>query len=162
LNISDWAEVTNDMLLSIKHMSGLLSRYGGLLHLINKFLPERNLKKEKTFPQKIEEALLSCVKAAFTEATVLQKFKTTIPSRDDVATEDKITLDIYVPDKKIAFEYQGEEFYHKGKAIFGSPEQLQKEFRAKQQKCKASDINLVEVPYWWNLTPDSIKQLVIQ
>lgn len=157
LHISDWASVTTEQLSSIKYLPAIVEKYGGVLPLINKFLPERNLTKQKTFPEKVQQLLESSARTAFPKSNVASNYKLRLAVKGK--EDEEILLDVYIQDLNVAFEYQGEEFFQGGKAIFGSPEKLQQEFRIKQQKCKTKEIRLIEVPYWWNITPENLKQL---
>jgi hypothetical protein len=59
-------------------------------------------------------------------------------------------LDIYIPSKSIAFEYQGIQHYE-DVYYFGSSLRMYEERDAEKKKaCEEAKISLIEVPYWWN------------
>lgn len=68
---------------------------------------------------------------------------------------EHIELDIYLPNERLAFEYQGEYHFHD---IFnlGDLWLRQQRDREKRTTCEEHGITLVEVPYWWDLNPSSL------
>jgi hypothetical protein len=64
-------------------------------------------------------------------------------------------LDVYIPSLELALEYQGEQHY---KPAFEMHERAQQKRRDydKEQRCKELGISLVQIPYWWNCTIDTL------
>lgn len=81
-------------------------------------------------------------------------------------TKRKLTLDCYIPDLKIAFEYQGSQhkkknrFFH-SKSSRDSFKDLQYRDRIKKKKCKELGIKLVEVfEGQWDYTKDGLLKII--
>lgn len=74
----------------------------------------------------------------------------------------KLQLDVWLPEKNLAFEYQGEQHYHNMSLAFGSSGDLvsyvARDFQ-KQAKCRKLGIELIVVPYWWDTTVDSLRAI---
>jgi hypothetical protein len=58
-------------------------------------------------------------------------------------------LDIYLPNEKLAFEYQGEHHFNDIYALGNKWIQQQKD-EEKRKLCIENEITLIEIPYWWN------------
>lgn len=73
----------------------------------------------------------------------------------DRKTLKGLELDIFLPNLKLAFEYQGEQHYKFVKFFHGDykgfEKQINRDLRTKQ-KCKELGINLIEFPYYENLS----------
>lgn len=65
------------------------------------------------------------------------------------STSKMIELDIFLPDEKLAFEYQGEHHYNDIHTMGNKWVQQQRD-EEKRRKCTGHNITLIEVPYWWN------------
>ncbi len=84
-------------------------------------------------------------------------------------TKQPVELDIYIPSLSLAFEYQGEQHYHRN-TLFGDPQLIRSRDEEKKQLCKEANITLIEIPFWWDYNiqdleatihhhrPDIIKQ----
>ena len=64
-------------------------------------------------------------------------------------------LDIYLPQEKLAFEYQGEQHFYDC-YFLGSKWSQQQRDNEKRQACIENGIILIEVPYWWNFEKESL------
>ena len=68
-------------------------------------------------------------------------------------------LDVFIPSKSLAFEYQGQQHYQ-DVGILGSSNIYRQRDNEKKIFCEANNIKLVEVPYWWNRTQSSLKNMI--
>lgn len=71
-------------------------------------------------------------------------------------TSHTMELDFYVPDLELAFEYQGAQHYSATyQNTISLPAQKKKD-EEKRQACKQHGITLVEIPYWFDGTVDTL------
>jgi hypothetical protein len=66
-----------------------------------------------------------------------------------------VELDIYLPQIKLAFEYQGEQHFY-DIHFLGSKWSQQQRDNEKKQLCIENGITLIEVPYWWDFEKESL------
>eukprot|EP01114_Cavostelium_apophysatum_P006045 TRINITY_DN1724_c0_g1_i1.p1 TRINITY_DN1724_c0_g1~~TRINITY_DN1724_c0_g1_i1.p1 ORF type:complete len:404 (+),score=49.64 TRINITY_DN1724_c0_g1_i1:149-1360(+) len=69
-------------------------------------------------------------------------------------------LDIFVPSLSLAFEFQGKQHYQSSPGYRFSSEPRERD-RIKQLACKQAGITLIEVPYWWDGSSDSLIATII-
>ena len=75
-------------------------------------------------------------------------------------------LDVFLPERNLAFEYQGrqhyEEFWQSNTTmpINDNWKDISRRDKEKKVACKANGIRLIEVPYTWNATEDYIRSLI--
>jgi hypothetical protein len=73
-----------------------------------------------------------------------------------------LELDVYIPDLKLGFEYQGRQHY-KASSYFGGDQKLletKKRDRRKKYLCRKHDIKLVCIPYTEHLSEQNIEQIL--
>jgi len=63
-------------------------------------------------------------------------------------------FDIFIPSLSIAFEYQGEQHYSEVECMITTDIALRD--KEKQDVCKEAGVTLIEIPYWWNFSRDSL------
>ena len=79
----------------------------------------------------------------------------------DCIDKRPLSFDFYVPQYNTCIEYQGVQHY-KPVERFGGEEQFmiqQKHDMIKKEYCVKNDINLIEIPYWYN-TDDKISEFL--
>ena len=75
-------------------------------------------------------------------------------------------LDVFLPERNLAFEYQGqqhyEEFWQSNSTMpmDGEWKDISRRDGEKRVACKENGIRLIEVPYTWNATEDYIRSLI--
>jgi len=87
------------------------------------------------------------------DSDIVEKY--TSKSLEYLSTKHAIELDIFIRDKKVAFEYQGEQHYF-DLAVFGDQEETAQRDAERRVACIALNITLIDVPYWWNEYPESL------
>lgn len=72
-------------------------------------------------------------------------------------------LDIWLPEEKLAFEYQGEQHYHSLEKAFGDLASLSpytERDEKKLQRCSTVGISLIIIPYWWDGSMPSLLEIL--
>jgi hypothetical protein len=64
-------------------------------------------------------------------------------------------LDVFVPSLKLAVEYQGEQHF-KSQHIYNESNMVQIRDNLKKEACKQLGITLLEIPYWWDQSIESL------
>ena len=64
-------------------------------------------------------------------------------------------LDIFIPDHKLAFEYQGEQHYVEVYPLGAQWKHSERDLE-KSLACKEKGITLIEIPYWWDFKKESL------
>lgn len=67
---------------------------------------------------------------------------------------------MFIPELKVAFEYQGYFHYHDAPEFLGPLETRQAKDEDKRQKCQEVGIKLIEVPYTWDNSLEELKSIV--
>ena len=75
------------------------------------------------------------------------------------ASQRPMQLDVFIPSKSLAFEYQGKQHYEEV-GVFSSTKHYQQRDEEKRILCAANNIKLIEVPYWWNRTQESLQETI--
>eukprot|EP00028_Trichosphaerium_sp_Am-I-7-wt_P013908 CAMPEP_0168510896 /NCGR_PEP_ID=MMETSP0405-20121227/1760_1 /TAXON_ID=498012 /ORGANISM="Trichosphaerium sp, Strain Am-I-7 wt" /LENGTH=176 /DNA_ID=CAMNT_0008528865 /DNA_START=608 /DNA_END=1135 /DNA_ORIENTATION=+ len=88
-------------------------------------------------------ALLQCIESIFPHKVVLEEQIIALQLR-----RGSLTVDIYVPEHNLAFEYQGQQHYDDVYKWNVSSIQTIRDSE-KKQHCEEAGICLVAIPYWW-------------
>jgi hypothetical protein len=73
----------------------------------------------------------------------------------------RMQLDVFVPEYSLAFEYQGRQHYW-DVFVLGSQWHYEQRDREKREACHEKGITLVEVPYWWDDSKESLLATIQQ
>ena len=74
-------------------------------------------------------------------------------------TGRSLQLDIYIPDKMLAFEYQGKQHFTTV-SLFSSAQDRLNVDKYKLKRCNELGITLIQIPYWWNGDISSLKSTI--
>lgn len=76
-------------------------------------------------------------------------------------THQRMELDIFLCNLSLAFEYQGEHHFMSIER-FGDAKDFKARDEFKRQACLREGITLIEVPYWWDYSADSLRATIHQ
>lgn len=158
-NPSDWSRVTVGHMKMNKGMM-LITRAGGLQKMLAKYLPHHHhhqMKDEMSWTLKAQRSLFSIFQGLFPDKDILLNYQHPTLS---FTSSKPVELDIFIPELSIAIEYQGPQHYTTLPKCFGSHSALLERDNDKRMVCASSGITLIEVPYTWDLTRDSVLKLV--
>lgn len=68
-------------------------------------------------------------------------------------------FDLFLPSLRLAFEYHGEQHF-RDTMIFGLSEMYATRDAEKRAACLASNVTLIEIPYWWDDHIESLKTTI--
>jgi hypothetical protein len=77
------------------------------------------------------------------------------------SSDSYMELDLFLPKERLALEYQGEQHYRDVYAIGDQNERMQRDDE-KREACKSMGIQLIEIPYWWDKSIDSLAATISQ
>mmetsp|Transcript_16030 Transcript_16030/g.17800 ORF Transcript_16030/g.17800 Transcript_16030/m.17800 type:complete len:243 (-) Transcript_16030:22-750(-) len=108
-----------------------------------------------------QRELVNTIKSIFPKDDIVEEAQPFLYSEQGTTTPIGITLDIFVPSRNLAFEYQGEHHYqdsgHFGVAMIQSSRDTEK-----IALCQKQGITIVPIPYWWKTGDvDSIKATIL-
>ena len=67
----------------------------------------------------------------------------------DLKDKGSLRLDFYIPEQKVAIEYQGQQHYYETDGFFKDGlEERQHRDQIKRDYCTKNNIQLIEIPYW--------------
>jgi len=69
-------------------------------------------------------------------------------------------LDIYLPQQKLVFEYQGEQHYFDCFGMGNNNRDQKQRDEEKRISCKQQGLTLIEIPYWWDLQITTLIALI--
>lgn len=121
--------------------------------------------------KKVQKILYNMVKKLFPKEDILEDYR-----HPDLrySSNSRMELDIYLPGKNLAFEYNGYEMslysafscsylttptrkqHYESNFVFGSHEIQRERDMMKIDACRARGITLIEIPYWWNQSEASL------
>ena len=80
----------------------------------------------------------------------------------DISRETGLSIqfDIFLIDKKIAFEYHGKQHYEDSFGVFAPVEMYKQRDKEKIKLCENYGIKLIIIPYWWDNTLESLKETI--
>ena len=135
---------------------GLVPKYRRLVKLLSEVYPghpwdaSRLSRSNKRSEQKW---LVTLVQKLYPETDVIEEYLYSTSERRSVE------FDVFVPSQMIAFEFQGEHHFREIPS-FGSLEMYQERDRTKRTFCAENRIILVEVPYTWDCSTETLQSLI--
>eukprot|EP01114_Cavostelium_apophysatum_P022575 TRINITY_DN8211_c0_g1_i1.p1 TRINITY_DN8211_c0_g1~~TRINITY_DN8211_c0_g1_i1.p1 ORF type:complete len:678 (+),score=129.47 TRINITY_DN8211_c0_g1_i1:83-2116(+) len=152
----EWYEVSQDHLAELR--GSALLRDGGFRRLIG-YLKEKYPLFEwdedgfRDVAFKTQALLYRILREVFPGQAIQQNYEH--PTLKHPDSSQNMTFDVFLPELKLAVEYQGVHHYY-STHFFGSaaPQQLRDE--EKRQACLDRGITLIEIGYWWKFDKQSV------
>lgn len=173
----DWYGVSHSQIAALGYISILHECRGcasifflineGIFELLSKFYPEFNWEKTRFRFYKSQQFLYQALSDLFPKAEVFMNYP-----HPDIRFENgnRVELDIFVPAFSIAFEYQGEVFlcvyscnlqrHFFDNTLHGVTSETKLRDSEKAKLCAQHGITLIQIPYWWNFSNDSLKATI--
>ena len=129
-------------------------KYGGISRLLSKFVPYFDPQHMWKSPTRKQKLLLQRVNQIFPHHEIRKNFRH--PDMRFKETNKMMELDVYVPALALAFEYQGEMHYKTEHFKHGTTDRLKARDQEKQLAAKECGITLIEVPYSWDSSKESV------
>jgi len=152
-------------LISTKHfrkMNGtaLLKEMHGMRNMLSQYFPSRQWEAavmNKPTPSKSQLYLWKMLYDMFPNATVHSDYNA--KNIRYKMTSRYMQLDVYIPEFKLAFEYQGSQHYT-SHFMFGDPTQQQKRDLEKKEAINSQGITIIYIPYWWDMEKESLQATI--
>jgi hypothetical protein len=148
-----WRFVSSEQIKQMKGYS-FLEKVGGLEKMIQKFC-SKIFKEESSF--KSQNFLLKVTQELFPGKQILSNYKH--PLLKYSSSNTSIELDIFLPEISLALEYHGTQHFQHN-SLFGECDERILRDQQRRKFCKESGITLIEVPYWWDKSKDSLAHTI--
>lgn len=158
----DWYKVTTTSFRKNRGDGLLVHHYGGSPALaLQTILSDYKWQPEKfSISRKRQKSIYSIVKKYFPNDKVEWNYKHSelLYKR----SKKKMELDIYLPSKSLAIEYQGEQHFIPLEHFGGKERliELQRRDKEKTEACKDNGISLIEIDYTWDGRKDSLIHII--
>ena len=159
----DWYRVTTEQLASVKAPAFYKSKQGGLAELLSKRYPNVKWDADAFFGRGYRKAtqswLVDRIIGLLPSETVLVDYAH--PDLKPAATDSKSSqLDVFVPELRLAFEYQGVQHYQQ-LPVYGNLTTRVSRDEGKAAQCSALGITLIAVPFWWDKNRPSLLAAIL-
>jgi len=152
--------------LSLEQVSLVFHRSVGkteLLKMVKTVFPDEDWNSTE-FSRKNKKSrqrwLFLKIKELFPENLVIEDFHHVDIKRNSGVFME---LDIYLPEKNLAFEFQGEQHYKEIPSAGFSNFQVREECdREKMELCFENGIKLIIIPFWWDNKVESLARTIFQ
>ena len=162
--IEDWNRISYNQILSLGGWS-LLAKYSkdeiiqkvksySLLHHSENSSNGNSL-NSKLIGRSSQRWLFLQIQKLFPDEEIVEDYYHSEISRH---TGFSVQFDVFLVDKKVAFEYHGKQHYEDIPSFFAPIEMYQFRDKEKEKLCKKFDISLIIVPYWWDNKIESLKK----
>lgn len=157
----DWLLGGRDLVI-LNQGAGLLATYydGSLFKMLAELRPHYRISKNDLVPLQNQNRLVKIVKEMFPGEEVLVNYRPNYLRFN--GSGRPIEIDVFLPNRKIGFEYQGEQHY-KPVAIFGGERgfrETQRRDAEKRELIRNSDLQVYEIPYTWDKTLEYVAEVI--
>eukprot|EP01122_Echinamoeba_exundans_P010752 TRINITY_DN408_c0_g1_i1.p1 TRINITY_DN408_c0_g1~~TRINITY_DN408_c0_g1_i1.p1 ORF type:complete len:476 (-),score=30.93 TRINITY_DN408_c0_g1_i1:389-1816(-) len=154
----DWYRVGREVLGRYGAL-GMVKAFGGLAELLMKAYPEHSWDLQmfnRSSKASSEHHLGSILRSLFPNATIQSRSRVSRGSDTSISSE----LDFYLPEYRLAFEYQGAQHYEDLYAI-GQSRAQQETDTSKQALCATLGITLIEFPHTEAVSAAEVRRMVL-
>ena len=149
---SDWYLITYNQIQEIIKM-----KLTDVMNIVKLYYPDLNLKQFKDGnplgSKKSQYILKSMLQTLFPEQEIVEEYRHSSLSN--------LELDYYLPQLKLAFEYQGQQHYTEQSFI--RPLSIIKQLdNLKLQKATELGITVIRIPFWWDKKINNLIGTIIQ
>jgi len=180
-DIRDWLTLPYLQLYSIQGFNTVLRQYGGLIPILKKVYPtfdwdsQQNHSllsensdggekppKERIIPSKVQNLLFKLIYSIFPNHIIHSDCPH--PKLRYPSSNKHIQFDIFIPSLNIAFEYQGSQHFVPHYLFTDNigPRSLKYRDEEKRKACILAGITLYEIPYWRDLSKDSLVATILK
>lgn len=145
--MNQWFLVKPARVKKVKGARGLLAHYeGSLLKALESLYPEfewPNIWNSSQGQKRVSDLLRKLFQSRGEDLDIRLNHKISDPT-----SKMQVEFDIYIPSLAVALEYQGDQHYRQ--TFRGSLHSQQQRDAEKKEICRNFGISLVEIPYWWD------------
>ena len=149
----DWNRISRKQILKFGGR-GLLLKYSKY-DILNKIIPDY-INKDLNSGRSSQRWLFLQIQKLFPGEEIIEDYYHSELSR---SSGFNIQFDIFLVERKIAFEYHGRQHYE-DVPIFASLEMHRNRDLEKEKLCKDFGITLIIIPFWWDNKLDSLRKTV--
>ena len=155
-NLEDWKRLSIFQIRS-QGGQGLLSKYSKD-DIVQTQLPETDSASMSVYTARSSQRwlFLQIQKLFPHEEIVEDYFHSEISRKSGFAVQ----FDVFLVEKKIAFEYHGKQHYEDIPSAFAPIEMYRLRDFEKQKLCRESGIQLIVIPYWWDNSFESLQEII--
>eukprot|EP01114_Cavostelium_apophysatum_P021826 TRINITY_DN7718_c0_g1_i1.p1 TRINITY_DN7718_c0_g1~~TRINITY_DN7718_c0_g1_i1.p1 ORF type:complete len:570 (+),score=80.59 TRINITY_DN7718_c0_g1_i1:26-1735(+) len=162
-SLDDWFAIPKEKLVALG-ASTVLSRYKGLLALLQSLYPyhkwplDNERKRKQAYGSKVQRALSDIVGMIFGRTE--EVYWDYIHPELNHSSNRPMELDVFIPSLKLAFEYQGQQHFEDLNYVFDQVKDQKLRDSEKRQACVAIGISLIEIPFWWDRTKETLVAII--
>ena len=159
----DWYRVSLDQLRDLGVSK--LFRSHGLVNLLRRFYPDVAWNEQaligKGYKRAAQRWLGVVLRDIWPSATIAEEYTLTVPDSERTTPSRVLSYDYYLPDLKLAVEYQGQQHYEQ-LPVYGAVDDRMARDQWKLAESVRRGITLLRVPYWWDMKRESLLQLLAE
>ena len=152
---NDWQRVSRFQILS-HGGSGLLSKFGSVDEILKHFLQNDSIVNSLN-KKSSQRWLFLQIQKLFPHEEIVEDYFHSDISRDSGFS---VQFDVFLIERKIAFEYHGKHHYEDIPTAFPSLEMYKNRDKEKEILCQKYGITLIVIPYWWDNNVNSLQQTI--
>lgn len=161
-DMDQWYRVSAAQVCTVPGGSGLLQRMR-LMDALRLTYPNEEwdeVRFSKKAKKSMQWQLWNTVSSLYPDMEVVEEHRLETGAAG-LLSNNAMELDVFVPQLKLAFEYQGLHHYTEV-PMFGPLDLYIRRDERKRRACEKLGIKLVEVPFWWDNRPHSLASTILE